>query len=116
MSKGIVSGVISVVTIAGGAAVTVASYDRLADEGAFGRRGLAGGHLDFTVAALLLVGVALLIAGVIIAFAALAQFLFDRQDARDAALIERSRRREQLTASLPPAVADTHPHRRRIAH
>lgn len=115
MSRGMVSAAAAAVTAAAGALLASWSYGRLEAEGAFGRHGLVGGNLDFTVAALLLVGLALLIAGVIVALAAFAQFWFDRQDAKDAQFAERSRRRAQLTASLPPAVADTRPHRR-VAH
>jgi TRAP-type C4-dicarboxylate transport system permease small subunit len=115
MSKGIVTAVISAATVAAGCAVTVPTYQRLSSQGAFSARGLTHAGLDLTAAMLLLVGVALLIAGVIIALAAVAQFWFDRQDARDAAYAEQSARRASLTASLPPSVANTHP-RRRVVH
>ncbi|RKR76246.1 hypothetical protein [Frondihabitans australicus] len=115
MSRGIISASIAAVCAAGGAVLTVRSYEHLVADGAIGSSGLTGRQLDFTVAGLLLVGVALLIAGVIVAIAALAQVVFDRQDARDAALADRADRRSRLTTPLPPAVADTHPHRR-VAH
>jgi TRAP-type C4-dicarboxylate transport system permease small subunit len=115
MSNGIVTAVISAATVAAGGAITVTTSQRLRGEGAFGSHGLTQGRLDLTAAALLLIGVALLIAGVIIALAALAQFWFDRQDARDAAYAERNARRAMLTTPLPPSVAKTH-RRRRVVH
>lgn len=82
------------------------------------------GHLDFTVAVLLLVGLALLLMGLILLLATVADYWMDSQDRRDAQYAARRRRlqadRQRLEADrhrLAASVAETRPDTsHRIAH
>lgn len=106
MSRAKVVGTISGVSLAVGAGLAIWSSQTLAAQGAWTSKGAASGHLDFTVAAVLLVGVALLIAGFIIALAAVAEVWSEAQDQRDAQVEARHRR-----AAAPPTrpAAPSHP-------
>lgn len=70
------------------------------------------GHLDFTVAVLLLVGLALLLMGLILLLATVADYWMDSQDRRDAQFAARRRRleadRRRLAADRQRLEADRH--------
>lgn len=105
-ATGITAGVVTAL----GALLTVWTATTLSDQGAWSRSGIDGRHLDFTLAALLLVGVALLITGVVLILAALAEYWFARQDLYDAKV---EARRERIAAAREQARADS---AHRIAH
>ena len=110
--------------VVAGLVTAVLSGATLSRQGVWGPNGIARGHLDFTAAALLLVGLALLLMGLILLLATLADYWMEGQDRRDAAYEASQQRLETERYRLAASLAETRPDlprplpdsRRRIAH
>lgn len=100
MSKVRVIGTVAGVSLAGGAGLAIWASQTLGAQGAWSPKGVASGHLDFIVATALLVGVALLIAGFVIALAAVAEAWSEAQ---------REARQPEREPARVPAEQPTHP-------
>jgi hypothetical protein len=117
MSRSPAATITAAAAVVAGVSVSAWAGSTLQSEGIWTRRGLAAGHLDFTVAALLLVGLALLLMGLILLLASLAEYWIDKQNLRDAQIEARDRRLETERYRLAASVAETRPDTpRRVAH
>ncbi|BDZ48039.1 hypothetical protein GCM10025867_02800 [Frondihabitans sucicola] len=109
MSRSTAAGITAVFAVVAGVSVSAWAASTLNSEGIWTEHGIATGHLDFTVAAVLLIGLALLLTGLILLLATLADYWIDKQDLRDAQLEARSRRQEAERYRLAASLAETRP-------
>jgi len=100
-----ISSIVAVLFTAAGLVGGLWAFGRLNTDGAWGPQGMAAGHLDFEAGAVLLVGVAFLITGVIIALAAVAQFWIEAQERRDIVVARRRAARAHAKAARKSRIA-----------
>jgi len=117
MSRSTTAIVTAAAAVVAGLTVSLLSGSTLIREGVWGPSGLIQGHLDFTAAALFLVGLALLLMGMILLLATVTDYWMDAQDQRDALRAGPARRTEDDRYRLAASLDQTRPDvPRRVAH